>query len=98
MSMIISISFIIAIIASVILLKRIGSGKGIFSKLILQDRTTTDLGYVTVDDRQELLGKEGIAVTPVRPAGTALFDQERVDVATEGDYSQKEEEVVSVYV
>jgi len=98
MSMSISIAFIIAIIASVILFKRIGSGKGIFSKLILQDRTTTDLGYVTVDDRQELIGKEGIAVTPLRPAGTALFDQERVDVVTEGDYIQKGEEVVIVYV
>src|SRR5690625_1229481 len=98
MSMSVSIAFIIAVVASIILFRRIGSNKGIFSKLILQDRTTTELGYVTVDDRQELIGKKGIAITPLRPAGTALFDQDRIDVVTEGDFIQSGEKVVIVYV
>src|SRR5699024_1918453 len=51
MMMIIAIAILIAIIAAVLLYKRIGAEKGIFNKIILRDRTTTDLGYVTIDDR-----------------------------------------------
>jgi len=98
MTMSVAIALIIAIIVAIILFKRIGSGKGIFSKLILQDRTTTDLGYVTIDDRKELIGLEGIALTTLRPAGTALFNNERIDVVTEGGYISKDEKVVIVQV
>jgi membrane-bound serine protease (ClpP class) len=32
------------------------------------------------------VGRDGIAVTDLRPAGTAQIGQERVDVVTEGEY------------
>jgi len=34
----------------------------------------------------ELLGREGVAVGDLRPAGIARFGEQRVDVVTEGDY------------
>ncbi len=39
----------------------------------------------TDPDRQALLGKEGVAHTTLRPAGTALIDGIRVDVVTRGE-------------
>lgn len=36
-------------------------------------------------DRPELLGKEGVSLTPLRPSGTGVFDDRHVDVLTEGE-------------
>ncbi len=35
------------------------------------------------------LGKEGVALTPLRPSGTADFDGVRLDVLTRGDFIEK---------
>ncbi|WP_010097047.1 NfeD family protein [Ornithinibacillus scapharcae] len=88
MMMSVSIAFIVAIIVAVILFRRIGLDKGIFRHVILKERTTTELGYVSKENRLDLIGKEGVAVTGLRPSGVALIDNERVDVVTEGSFIQ----------
>lgn len=52
-------------------------------KLILQNDAHDWQGYSNT--KQELVGKEGIAHSPLRPAGTAIIDGQRVDVVTRGD-------------
>ena len=37
-----------------------------------------------------LTGKSGIALSSLRPAGTALIEGERIDVLTEGEYIEKD--------
>ncbi|MFD1018802.1 NfeD family protein [Thalassobacillus hwangdonensis] len=86
MTMSIGIALLVAIIASVILFKFIGLEKGLFRHIILKDSTSTDQGYVSSANRLELIGLEGETVTPLRPAGTAVFDEERLDVVTEGGF------------
>ena len=98
MTLSISIAFIVAIIAFIILFKWVGLERGIFKKIILRDRTTTELGYVSASDRPELIGQEGITVTPLRPSGTALFDEERIDVVSEGGFVEKDKHVMIVQV
>ena len=39
-----------------------------------------------VAEKKLLIGKEGVAITPLRPAGTALIDGKKVDVVTEGEF------------
>ena len=39
--------------------------------------------------QSELLGKEGITQTVLRPSGFAIIDEERIDVVTEGEMIQK---------
>lgn len=39
--------------------------------------------------REDLVGREGVAVTTLRPAGVALVDDERVDVTTDGTFIEK---------
>ncbi|HXS25135.1 MAG TPA: NfeD family protein, partial [Gemmatimonadales bacterium] len=43
-------------------------------------------GFVTAPSRPDLVGRRGIALTDLRPSGTAGFGDERVDVVTEGEY------------
>jgi membrane-bound serine protease (ClpP class) len=42
-------------------------------------------GGTREDLHRPLLGKHGVATTPLRPAGVALIGEERVDVVTEGE-------------
>ncbi|KMM37628.1 NfeD family protein [Guptibacillus hwajinpoensis] len=60
--------------------------KGFFKKIILSDATKSDQGYVSNTTRDELVGLEGVAVTPLRPSGIADFGDERLDVVTEGGF------------
>nr|WP_245799855.1 nodulation protein NfeD [Virgibacillus proomii] len=98
MAMSIAIAFLLSIIVSVILFRRIGMDKGIFRHIILKDQTSTELGYVSSVNRLELIGLEGVTVTPLRPAGTAVFDDERLDVVSEGRFIDQNEKVKIVKV
>src|SRR5699024_12420483 len=48
-----SIASIIAIFAAIILFKWVGMERGFMKKIVLNDRTTTELGYVSSDERTE---------------------------------------------
>ncbi len=57
-----------------------------FSRLILHESETSDKGFLSNPVASEMIGLEGIALTTLRPAGTADFDGRRVDVVTEASY------------
>jgi len=86
MSMSISIAFLVSLGAAVVLFRRIGMDKGVFRHIILKDENTTELGYVSTVNRLELIGLEGETDTPLRPSGAAVFNDERLDVVSEGAF------------
>lgn len=92
------ISFAVAIAASILLVKVFGKRMNIFKKLILRDSTNTESGYVSNVSRRELVGAEGIALTTLRPSGTAVINDERLDVVTEGGYIIKGQKVKVIKV
>ena len=49
-------------------------------------------------DRPELVGKEGVTLTPLYPSGTAIIDDRHVDVVTEGEAVEKDQTVKVVLV
>lgn len=51
-----------------------------FARVFISDRTIGDLGV----EKPELLNQTGSALTNLRPAGTAIINDRRVDVVTEG--------------
>lgn len=48
---------------------------------------------VSQQDRKALVGRRGITVTPLRPIGRVRFGHEEVDVMTEGEYIESDQEV-----
>lgn len=86
MAISILIAFIVAIVTFIVLYKSAGEERGLFKKIVLRDRMTTDEGYISAQNRDNLIGEEGVSVTPLRPAGTMLLHDERIDVVTEGNY------------
>ena len=55
-------------------------------------------GYTGAADYSGYLGKKGKVIAPLRPAGTALIDGERVDVVSFGDYIDKDSEIEVVKI
>ena len=49
-------------------------------------------------DLVNLVGKSGQSITPLRPAGAALINDQRVDVVTLGDFIEAEVEVEVILV
>lgn len=73
--------------------------KGRLSKtLILSHSQNKEGGYIGVEDMKYFLGKEGIAVSILRPSGTVEFDGVRLDVVSEGNFIQEGTKVKVVKV
>ncbi|EGW38941.1 nfeD-like family protein [Desulfosporosinus sp. OT] len=59
----------------------------LWQKFSLSTRQTSKGGYVAPKVQYEVyLGRVGISLTQLRPAGTADFDGEHLDVVTEGGF------------
>lgn len=71
-----------------VLLGLLSSGK-LKSPIILQEEQDTSQGYLSSNDLQYLLGKEGVAATDLHPSGTGDFDGVEFDVISEGKYISK---------
>lgn len=54
--------------------------------MLLHHSQAADDGYISALARDELVGKPGVALSELRPAGMAEIEGERVDVITEGDW------------
>lgn len=59
---------------------------GRFSGLLLKGAGHRSEGFVSAPARSDLVGLDGVAVTDLRPSGTARVGGERLDVVTEGDF------------
>jgi len=77
---------VILCIALAIVLRSATKGRLSRSPLILSDTAKKESGYISTKDLEGYLGKEGTALTVLRPAGTADFDGVKLDVVSEGEF------------
>jgi membrane-bound ClpP family serine protease len=91
------IAFLIAVVIIAFAFKYL-QHRGTWNRFILREQLTTDKGFTSNPNKSNLLGCKGEAITPLRPAGTARLEGQRVDVVTEGSFiaSGKLVEVVLV--
>ncbi|HXF95131.1 MAG TPA: NfeD family protein [Gemmatimonadales bacterium] len=54
--------------------------------ILLKAATTRDAGYIAGEARGDLVGAVGTALVDLRPAGTARFGDQRLDVVSEGGF------------
>ena len=57
-----------------------------FRGLLLRDHVGATEGFVAALPRGDLVGRDGVALTDLRPSGAAVVAGERLDVITEGEY------------
>ncbi|PZE22702.1 NfeD family protein [Paenibacillus xerothermodurans] len=71
---------------------------GVWNRFILREKLSTEQGFISSTSRTDLLGKSGLSITPLRPAGTIVIGDERVDVVTSGEFIPVNKQVVVVQV
>lgn len=79
------VAFLLAIVVTAVFVSYF-KHRGVWNKFILKDQLKSELGYTSSSPKEHLLGKTGTALTPLRPAGTARIEGQRVDVVTVGEF------------
>lgn len=92
------IAMFIAVVGMVIIMRIFGKKLHVFNKLVLKDATTTEEGYVSNENRLDLIGQTGVTQTAMRPAGVIVVDNERIDAVTEGSFIDKDKQIVIIKV
>jgi len=88
----------ISVIGFFLLIKYIPSTRT-WRKFVLSTEQKKELGYtVGTKDLKRLTGKEGIAITPLRPSGIAEINGKKLNVLTRGEYvdSNSKIKIISV--
>lgn len=93
MAISILIATAVSIIAVILLTKVLGKRMKFFKKFILTDSTNKESGYVSNETREDLVGQIAVTATALRPSGTIVFGDERIDVVSEGAFIDKDEQV-----
>lgn len=63
-----------------------GSSRLAKSGILLLSRMSRETGYESAETRTDLVDVVGRAITDLRPSGTALFGEERIDVVSESEW------------
>ncbi|MGY4690355.1 NfeD family protein [Salibacterium sp. K-3] len=92
----IAVSIVIALLLSVvtvIILFSVLKKRGPAKRFVLEDSVAADEGFISNESRLELIGSTGKSLTPLRPSGSILLGEERLDVVSEGGYIEKGQKV-----
>lgn len=72
----------LSIAGGIFMMSKLGLGGG----LMLQTSQEVNEGYVNVPTNHALLGAMGSVLTPLRPAGTIVVGDERIDAVADGAF------------
>lgn len=85
----------VAVVFGIKLLPRTPLGR----RLLLAAPTADSIQRGTLSDhRQAYLGRSGVTLTELRPAGTALFDNQKLDVVSDGPFIPKNTPVTMISI
>jgi len=80
-----SIVLVVTIAAVILLWKRLSQSR-LWKRLVLSHSESPQAGYRAPADLSHLVGKQGVAITPLRPSGTCVIDGQRYDVVSDGGF------------
>ncbi len=85
--LVLSTTVILIIVSAWVMIRTLsGSSRLAKSGIFLLGSTDRATGYVSSETREDLVGVVGKAITDLRPSGTALFGEERIDVVSESEW------------
>lgn len=80
-----SVAIIISTLVTILLIK-LGFKSKLFDSVVLKSILNAERGYLSVDNMDRLIDKEGITVSELRPSGFIEIDGERLDALSEGSF------------
>ena len=88
---------VLSLVLLFILIKLFGISN-FWKNISLGESQSNEGGYTSHSNQKKYIGEKGIALTHLRPAGTAEINGKRIDVITEGDYIDKNQKVEVIRV
>ncbi len=95
-SYIVAITLLIIILGIIWIIRSLQRGKLSKSFLVLNAQSDGESVPEIKSAKQELIGKSGVTITPLRPSGIAEIDGKRVDVMTAGAFIERGKAVVVI--
>ncbi|MDZ7331219.1 MAG: hypothetical protein ONB13_00945 [candidate division KSB1 bacterium] len=87
-----------SLIAAGVLVRVIVKSKS-WRRIVLDVQQDKAQGFhASPENLLQLVGKTGIAYTPLRPAGIALIDEQKIDVMTEGSFVERNRPIEVIMV
>jgi membrane-bound serine protease (ClpP class) len=80
-----AVSLVIALGIFLLIVKKLPSSR-LWARLVLRDAETTSAGFVSAEDYQGYLGRTGVVLKILRPAGLVDIDGAHLDVVSEGQF------------
>ncbi len=90
------LALIVTGVVGIFMLRALPHSK-IWDRMVLRTEEKASEGYRVVE-YSDLMGAHGMAITPLRPGGTGEFDGQRVSVATEGIFLDKDTPITVVAI
>jgi membrane-bound serine protease (ClpP class) len=91
---VLSMSLLIILITSWAILRHLPQSSRLArSGVFLLTKGRRDAGWASASRRPDLVGREGVALTDLRPSGTGAFGEERVDVVSESEWIEEGTEI-----
>jgi len=85
--LVLSTSVLLIVVTAWVMIRSLpGSSRLAKSGIFLLRRTDRAIGFESASPRRDLVGVIGKAITDLRPSGTGLFNDERVDVVSESEW------------
>jgi len=76
-------------VAVALSLRSASKGKLSKSPLVLKGGQTKKEGFIATEEKGSFVGAQGVTLTPLRPAGIAEFNGERLNVVSAGEFVPK---------
>jgi membrane-bound serine protease (ClpP class) len=89
---------LIIVIMVILFMRSLKNGLLFRSPIVLKDKIEADAVKLSTGSLEELIGKSGIAETPLRPSGIALIGGKRYSVETEATFIEKGSEITVLSV
>lgn len=89
-----TLTVIVVVVLAVMLTVAMVLFRHVKSPVILDTEIKSTKGYISVSDMDYLVGKEGTAVTDLRPSGKCSIEGIEFDVRTEGRYIMRGNKVM----
>ena len=91
----ITIAAIIVILfaAGFIIFKSFSNGRLSKTDIVLKDSINSESTSISNEDTKKLIGKQGVALSELRPVGYADIEGRKYDVITDGDFIKKGEHI-----
>lgn len=89
---------LILVVMVIIFMRSMKNGLLFRSPIVLKDQIESEAVKLHDTTPETLIGKTGVALTPLRPSGIALIDGKRYSVETQATFTERDTEITVIAV